>query len=101
MHSVRIITLKKSVHDPQGDAVARCCRTVRGVRGIRIGKLVISKSKPNPRGLHRCGRQDVQRLLVNGELEAYKIQLAGAGAAEMKYGVIAPQAAARRNAQPP
>jgi len=83
VHSVRVlITLKKSVHDPQGDAVkgALLQDGFGGVRGIRIGKLVdLEVEAESPEACIAAVDKMCKRLLVNGELEAYKIQLAGAG----------------------
>ncbi len=83
VHSVRVlITLKKSVHDPQGDAVkgALLGDGFEGVRSLRIGKLVdIDVEAESSEACIAKVDTMCKRLLVNGELEAYKIQLAGAG----------------------
>lgn len=83
VHSVRVlITFKKSVHDPQGDAVkgALLQDGFEGVRSLRIGKLVdIEVEAESSEACTAAVDKMCKRLLVNGELETYKIQVDEAG----------------------
>ena len=83
VHSVRVlITLKKSVHDPQGDAVKGALQQdgFEGIRSLRIGKLVDLEVEAESQDACIAAVDKMcKRLLVNGELETYKIQAAEAG----------------------
>lgn len=100
VHSVRVfVTLKKSVYDPQGDAVKAALLSdgFEGARSLRIGKLIDLEVESESREecLAEVERM-CRRLLVNGELETFRIQPAedGNGACAGKADTCASQPAA-------
>ena len=100
VHSVRVfVTLKKSVYDPQGDAVKAALLSdgFEGVRSLRIGKLIDLEVEGESREACLAEVERMcRRLLVNGELETFRIQPAedGDGACAGKADTCASQPAA-------
>lgn len=80
-YSARVfLTLKKSVHDPQGDAVKSALTKIGfdGIASARIGKLVdIQLEAASEEACKQKVEQMCKRLLVNAELETYEIQVVG------------------------
>lgn len=72
------VTLKKGVHDPQGEAVHRTLESMgyRGVSGVRIGKYIevkmadMSKTDAEAKLNEMC-----EKLLSNTVIESYRIEL--------------------------
>lgn len=77
---VRVV-LKRSVLDPQGDAVARSLRSLgyESVRDVRVGKLIELVLDVEDE-LAARGRIDemAKGLLVNGVIETYEVELVDA-----------------------
>lgn len=74
------VTLKREVLDPQGEAVRKGLEAlgVKGVREVRVGKLVeveLDESAGDPQEALRVA---VDRLLVNPVIEDGRVEVDGA-----------------------
>jgi phosphoribosylformylglycinamidine synthase len=72
------VTLKKGVHDPQGEAVCRTLEAMghKGISNVRIGKYIevklseMSDSEANAKLEEIC-----EKLLANTVIESYRYEL--------------------------
>ncbi|MFH1654126.1 MAG: phosphoribosylformylglycinamidine synthase subunit PurS [Pseudomonadota bacterium] len=72
------ITLKKGVHDPQGQAVEDTLSKLgyEGVKGVRIGKFVeMELGSDDVEGNKKRVEEMCQKLLANSVIETYKVEL--------------------------
>ena len=77
---VRVV-LKRSVLDPQGNAVARSLRSLgyEDVRDVRVGKLVELVLDVEDEAAARTRIDEMaQALLVNGVIETYEVEIVDA-----------------------
>lgn len=77
-----VVTLKREVLDPQGEAVRRGLESlgVSGVGEVRVGKVIdieLSDDHGDPQALLRDA---ARRLLSNGVIEDFQIELAASPA---------------------
>ena len=88
------VTLKPSVFDPQGDAVAEALHTLgyAGVRDVRQGKYFeLDIDAGTPEDARRLASEAADKLLANPVIESYRIEVDGASSA----GASAPAGAVR------
>lgn len=74
------VRLKPEVLDPQGDAVGRALSNLgaKGVRSVRIGKLIELEVDDGPHDDVRRALDDLARkLLANEVIEDYEIEIQG------------------------
>jgi len=72
------VTLKKGVHDPQGEAVRHTLETMghKQITGVRIGKYIEVKLADMPREDAEAKLNEVcEKLLANTVIESYRIEL--------------------------
>ena len=72
-----VVTLKREVLDPQGEAVRRGLRSlgVEGVGEVRVGRVIdieLDDATADPEGLLRDA---ARRLLANGVIEDFHVEL--------------------------
>lgn len=71
------VTLKKGVHDPQGEAVRKTLETMgyKGFNGVRIGKYVEVKLADMPKNEAEQKLKEVcEKLLANTVIESYNFE---------------------------
>lgn len=74
------VTLKREVLDPQGDAVRRALVSLgfRGVRDVRVGKLVEIEIEGTDRA---CAETELramcEKLLANAIIEEFEFEIVG------------------------
>lgn len=71
------VTLKKGVHDPQGEAVHKALQSMhyKEVAGVRVGKYIEVKLKDLARGDAEERLKDMcEKLLANTVIEGYSIE---------------------------
>ena len=71
------VTLKKGVHDPQGEAVHRTLGTMgyKGVSDVRIGKYIeVKMSDENEAEAEAKLDEICEKLLANTVIESYRIE---------------------------
>ncbi|MBT3181460.1 MAG: phosphoribosylformylglycinamidine synthase subunit PurS [Deltaproteobacteria bacterium] len=72
------VTLKKGVHDPQGEAVNRTLGTMgyKGVSDVRIGKYIeVKMSGDNQAEAEAKLDEMCEKLLANTVIESYRIEM--------------------------
>ncbi|PIU55118.1 MAG: phosphoribosylformylglycinamidine synthase [Deltaproteobacteria bacterium CG07_land_8_20_14_0_80_38_7] len=72
------VTLKKGVHDPQGEAVGHTLSEMgyKKVGGVRIGKYIeIRLNDVSPPEAETMLKEMCDKLLANTVIESYKIDL--------------------------
>jgi phosphoribosylformylglycinamidine synthase len=72
------ITLKKGVHDPQGETVRKTLETMgyKGFNGVRIGKYVEVRLTDMPRADAELKLKEVcEKLLANTVIESYNFEI--------------------------
>ncbi len=72
------VTLKKGVHDPQGEAVRHTLSAMghREISGVRIGKYIEVTLSEMPREQAEASLRDAcEKLLSNTVIESYRIEL--------------------------
>jgi phosphoribosylformylglycinamidine synthase len=71
-----VVTLKREVLDPQGEAVKRgLAQFAPGVRDVRVGKVIdieLDDDTPDPEGALRAA---ATKLLANAVIEDFHIEL--------------------------
>ena len=78
MQAKIFVTLKKGVHDPQGETVAHALKSMGygEVNGVRIGKYIEVDLKGAEGGEARTRlAQMCEKLLANTVIESYRIEL--------------------------
>jgi phosphoribosylformylglycinamidine synthase PurS subunit len=80
MKATVYVRLKGEVLDPQGDAVSRALATLgfRGVRGVRVGKLIeleVDEHEAASPDFERRLRQMADEMLANPVIEDYEVRL--------------------------
>lgn len=79
MHARVVVTLKREVLDPQGEAVRRGLESlgVTSVGEVRVGKVIdieLAEGTQDPRGVLRAA---AEKLLANPVIEDFRIELPG------------------------
>jgi phosphoribosylformylglycinamidine synthase subunit PurS len=72
------VTLKKGVHDPQGEAVRHTLATMghKEVQGVRVGKYIEVTLAEMPREQAEGALREVcEKLLANTVIESYRFEL--------------------------
>ncbi len=72
------VTLKKGVHDPQGEAVRHTLGSMgyRHIDGVRIGKYIELKLDDVPQADAETTVKEVcEKLLANTVIESYKFEI--------------------------
>jgi phosphoribosylformylglycinamidine synthase PurS subunit len=72
------VTLKKGVHDPQGEAVRHTLGSMgyRDVHGVRVGKYIEVQLADKPREEIEATLKEVcEKLLANTVIESYKFEI--------------------------
>ena len=72
------VTLKKGVHDPQGEAVQRALGHLGydQVEGVRIGKYIeVALGDLSPAEAERKMNEMCEKLLANTVIESYRVEL--------------------------
>lgn len=72
------ITLKKGVHDPQGETVQHTLGTLgyKDVSGVRVGKYIEVKLADESREKAEATLKDIcERLLANTVIESYRYDI--------------------------
>jgi phosphoribosylformylglycinamidine synthase len=72
------VTLKKGVHDPQGEAVRHTISAMgyKGVANVRVGKYIELKLDDIPREEAETTLKEVcEKLLANTVIESYKFEI--------------------------
>ena len=72
------VTLRKGVHDPQGEAVHRTLESMgyKGVSGVRIGKYIEVKLANAQREEAEAKLAEMcEKLLANTVIESYRIEI--------------------------
>jgi len=72
------VTLKKGVHDPQGEAVQHTLGTLgyKDVSGVRVGKYIEVKLADESREKAEATLKDIcERLLANTVIESYRYDI--------------------------
>ena len=78
-----VVTLKKSVLDPQGQAVTRALASLgfAEVQGVRLGKVIeLDLSETDPGKARERVTVMCEKLLANTVIEEYRIESIGDGA---------------------
>lgn len=73
------VTLKKGVHDPQGEAVAHALTQLghREVAGVRVGKYIeVTLGDVEREAAERRVTEMCEQLLANPVIESYRFELA-------------------------
>ena len=70
-----VVTLKKSVLDPQGQAVQHALESLgfKGIEGVRMGKYIEITFNGRDRDSKAAARQMCEKLLANPIIEEYHI----------------------------
>lgn len=70
-----VVTLKKSVLDPQGQAVQHALESLRfkGISGVRMGKYIEIAFDGKGKDPKAAVRQMCEKLLANSVIEQYEI----------------------------
>ena len=74
------VTLKKGVHDPQGEAVHRALDTMgyKGINNVRIGKFIeVRLGEMTKENATSVIDEVCSRLLANTVIESYKFEIEG------------------------
>lgn len=72
------VTLKKGVHDPQGEAVSHTLSAMgySEVGDVRIGKYIEVNLRENDRALAECRLKEIcEKLLANTVIESYRFEI--------------------------
>ena len=72
------VTLKKGVHDPQGEAVKHTLGAMgyKEIEGIRVGKYIEVEVAGSDRGAAEARVKEVcEKLLANTVIESYRVEL--------------------------
>ena len=72
------VTLKKGVHDPQGEAVRHTLSAMgySGVDGVRVGKYIEVSLEDMPRERAEASLKEIcERLLANTVIESYRYEI--------------------------
>ncbi|MFH1829156.1 MAG: phosphoribosylformylglycinamidine synthase subunit PurS [Pseudomonadota bacterium] len=72
------VTLKKGVHDPQGEAVKHTLNTMgyKHVSGVRVGKFIeVNLADKSPDEAEASLKEICEKLLANTVIESYKYEL--------------------------
>lgn len=72
------VTLKKGVHDPQGEAVRKTLGSMgyKGVEGVRVGKYIEVKLAGQPKADAEAKMTEMcEKLLANTVIESYRFEL--------------------------
>jgi len=72
------VTLKKGVHDPQGEAVKHTISTMgqKGIEGVRIGKYIEVKLGDVPQQDAEVMLKEIcEKLLANTVIESYRFEI--------------------------
>ena len=72
------VTLKKGVHDPQGEAVRHTLETMghKEISGVRIGKFIEVKLADMSEDDAKTKLEEVcEKLLANTVIESYRVEL--------------------------
>ena len=72
------ITLKKGVHDPQGEAVRHTLDSMgyKEIKGVRVGKYIEVKLADMERSEAEAKLKEVcEKLLANTVIESYRFEL--------------------------
>ena len=78
MHARVYVTLKKGVHDPQGEAVKHTLGTMgyKDVSGVRVGKFIeINLADKTPEEAEGTLKDICEKLLANTVIESYRYEL--------------------------
>ena len=73
------VTLKKGVHDPQGEAVRHTLGSMgyKEIKGIRVGKYIEVNIEGNDRMAAEGRLKEVcEKLLANTVIESYRFEIA-------------------------
>lgn len=73
------VTLKKGVHDPQGEAVKHTLSSIgyKRIENVRIGRYIEIKMDDIPHSEAETVLKDVcEKLLANTVIESYRFELA-------------------------
>jgi phosphoribosylformylglycinamidine synthase subunit PurS len=72
------VTLKKGVHDPQGEAVRHTLAAMghKEVQGVRVGKFIEVQLADKPREEAEAALKEIcEKLLANTVIESYRFEL--------------------------
>lgn len=72
------VTLKKGVHDPQGEAVRHTLASMgyEDVKGVRIGKYIEVELKDEDRAAAEVTLKNIcEKLLANVVIESYRFEI--------------------------
>ncbi len=72
------VTLKKGVHDPQGEAVKHTLGTMgyKDVSGVRVGKFIeVSLANKSREEAEAALKEICEKLLANTVIESYRYEL--------------------------
>ena len=72
------VTLKKGVHDPQGEAVKHTLSTMgyKDVSGVRVGKFIeVNLANKSPEEAEASLKEICEKLLANTVIESYRYEL--------------------------
>jgi len=72
------VTLKKGVHDPQGEAVRHTLASMghKEVQGVRVGKYIEVQLADKPREEAEAKLKEIcETLLANTVIESYRFEL--------------------------
>lgn len=72
------VTLKKGVHDPQGEAVKHTLGTMgyKDVSGVRVGKFIeVSLADKSREEAEASLKEICEKLLANTVIESYRYEL--------------------------
>ena len=73
-----IVMLKNGVLDPQGAAVHQALGAmgIEGINGVRQGKVIeLDLAQTDPATAEATAREAAEKLLVNGVIESYTIEM--------------------------
>ena len=78
-----VVTLKREVLDPQGEAVRKGLQSlgIAGVREVRVGKLVELEIDDAAGDVNEALRVAVEKLLVNPVIEDGRVEVEAAASA--------------------
>lgn len=72
------VTLKKGVHDPQGEAVRHTLAEMgyKEIKGVRVGKYIEVNIEENDRARAETRLKEIcEKLLANTVIESYRFEI--------------------------
>lgn len=72
------VTLKRGVHDPQGEAVQKTLESMghKEIHGVRIGKYIELKLSDMPKAEAEAKLIEIcEKLLANTVIEGYRVEM--------------------------